>query len=119
MPSRVLRAAGSAVVAVTLFACGTKSTTKDATISTCNADPGGGRPHAEGQVTNTSSKGSAFVIRLGFYDSSGNRVSEGADTVSGVGPGNNAPWHITGAADAKGPLTCKLLTVRRTVAPGS
>ncbi len=103
---------------VVLPGCSKKSTDA-ATVTACNADPGGGKPTAEGQVRNSTSKGSAFLIRVGFYDSGGNRVSEGADSVSGVDAGGSAPWHVTGAADANGPLTCKVMELRRSVAPGS
>jgi hypothetical protein len=115
--TRLLRAAGAAVLTTALLACSSKTTS--ATVSSCQADPGGGNPKAEGQVTNDSSKDSAFVIRIGFYDSSGNRVSDGADSLSGVGAHTSAPWHVTGATSAKGPLTCKVLDVRRTAVPGS
>jgi hypothetical protein len=101
-----------------LLACSSKPTS-DATVSSCQADPAGGKPKAEGQVTNNSSKDSAFVIRIGFYDSSGNRVSDGADSLSGVGANASSSWHVTGATSAKGPLTCKVLDVRRTAVPGS
>ena len=101
-----------------LAGCGTSKSTSDATVSACNADPGGGKPTANGEVRNTSSKSSTFFLRIGFYDTSGNRVAEGVDTVGSVDPGGTGPWNTTGAVDAKGPLTCKVVTLRRTAAPG-
>jgi hypothetical protein len=107
------------MLTTTLLACSSSKPTGDVKVSSCEADPGGGNPKADGEVTNNSSKDSAFVIRIGFYDSSGNRVSDGADALSGVGANTSAAWHVTGAASAKGPLTCKVLDVRRTAVPGS
>ncbi len=117
--SRSFRILATVVIAGAVFVgCGTTKSTRDASVTACNADPGGGKPTAEGQVTNTSTKSSTFVLQIGFYDSSGNRVSEGVDTVGSVNAGGAGPWHTTGAADAKGPLTCKVMSLRRTVAPG-
>jgi len=118
--SRSIRLLSALVIAGGLLAgCGTSKSTQDATITECNADPGGGKPTAKGQVTNTSSESSTFFLRIGFYDSSGNRVSEGVDTVGSINEnGGTGPWNTTGAADAKGPLTCKVITLRRTAAPG-
>jgi hypothetical protein len=116
--SRLLRlVAATAVGGSVLVGCGTTKSTQDATVTACNADPGGGKPTAEGQVRNTSSKTSTFLLTIGFYDSSGNRISEGVDTVGGINAGASGPWHTTGAADAKGPLTCKVTSLRRTFAP--
>jgi len=117
--SRSIRLLSAAVLAATLVVgCGTSKNTQDASIQGCNADPGGGKPTANGIVVNTSSKSSSFFIRLGFYDQAGNRISEGADTVGSIDPGGTGPWSITGAADANGPLTCEVMTLRRTAAPG-
>ena len=110
--------AAVAIAGGILAGCGTSKSTADATVTACNADPNGGKPTAEGQVRNTSSKSSTFFIRLGFYDPSGNRVSEGLDSVGSVNPGQSGPFSITGAADAQGLLMCKVLTLRRTAAPG-
>lgn len=106
----------AALLTTVLLGCGGESTSA-ATVTACNADPDGAPPHAEGQITNKSSKESIFVVRVGFYDSSGNRVSEGADTINDVAPGASAPFNVNGAARAKGPLTCKVLNVRRSVSP--
>ena len=65
-----------AVAAALLVGCGTSKSTQDASVSACNADPGGSKPTAQGQVINTSSETSSFFVRLGFYDLSNNRVSE-------------------------------------------
>jgi len=113
---RLLGIAMAAVLTTVLPGCGGKSTS-DATITACQADPDGGPPRAEGQITNNSSKDSIFFVRVGFYDSAGNRVSEGSDSISDVEPGASSPFQINGAARAKGPLECKVLNVRRSVTP--
>ena len=106
----------AAVLTIVLFGCGGKSTS-DASVLSCVADPDGGPPRAEGQIRNNSSKDSVFFVRVGFYDSAGNRVSEGSDSIGDVEPGTTSPFQINGAARAKGPLTCKVLNVRRSVSP--
>ena len=117
MSRRLLGIAMVAVLTTVLLGCGSKSTS-DASVTTCIPDPNGDAPpRAEGQITNNSSKDSSFFVRVGFYDSSGNRVSEGADTINDVEPGTSSPFQITGTARAKGPLDCKVMTVRRSVSP--
>ncbi len=117
MSRRLLGVAMAAVLTTSLLGCGSKSTS-DASVTACQPDPDGAAPpRAEGQITNTSSKDSSFFVRIGFYDSSGNRVSEGADTINDVEPGTSSPFQITGTARARGPLTCKVMTVRRSVSP--
>ncbi len=117
MSRRLLGIAMAAVLTVTLVGCGSKSTSA-ATVTNCQPDPGGDAPPmAEGQVTNNSSKASSFFIRVGFYDNSGNRVSEGVDTLNDVEPGTSSPFQVVGAARANGPLNCKVMTVRRSVSP--
>jgi hypothetical protein len=106
----------AAVLTTALLGCGGKSTSEASVIS-CVADPDGGPPRAEGQIRNNSSKDSIFFVRVGFYDSAGNRVSEGSDSIGDVEPGTSSPFQINGAARAKGPLTCKVLNVRRSVSP--
>lgn len=120
MSRRFLPVLAAAFTLTALAACSSgHDLTGDATVSSCNASPNGDQPTAAGQVVNRSSKGSGFLLRVGFYDSSGNRVSDGGDTVNGVDPGQSAPWHVTGVSSAKGPLTCKVMSVSRYVAPGS
>ena len=87
---------------------------KDVTVTSCDADPSGGRPNATGQIMNHTSKASAYVIHISFVDSSGNKVTDGGSAVAKVDPGTSATWHAGGAADAKGPLTCKVAGVTRT-----
>jgi hypothetical protein len=113
---RLLRTALAAALTAVVLGCGGKSTS-DATVTACNADPDGGPPRAEGQIINNSSKDSVFFVRVGFYDTAGNRVSEGSDSIGDVEPGTSSPFQINGAARAKGPLTCKVLNVRRSVSP--
>lgn len=86
-------------------------------MTACQADPGGGRPTADGSVVNNSSKASTYIVDIAFYDSSGNKVSEGGATLGKVEPGATAIFHAKGLSDAKGPLTCKVANVARTVAP--
>jgi hypothetical protein len=93
------------------------SAAKDVTISGCNASPTGGRPTATGMIDNHSSKASTYAVTVSFYDSSGNRVSEGAATVGKVESGAVANFSAEGVASAKGPVTCKATSVVRTEAP--
>ncbi len=94
-----------------------KNADADVAVSACKPDPGGGRPSADGNITNHSSKDSSYAFRVTFNDPSGNRVSDGAVTVSEVKPGASATWHADGAQTAKGPLTCKVTNVVRTARP--
>jgi hypothetical protein len=100
-----------------LGGCSSKAAAQDVTVTACQADPAGGRPAADGTIVNHSSKASTYVIDIIFYDSSGNRASEGGATVGKVEPGATATFHAGGLASAKGPLTCKVASVTRTVAP--
>jgi hypothetical protein len=86
---------------------------KDVTVTACDADPAGGKPMATGQITNHSSKASGYVIHVTFIDSSGNKVADGGAAVAKVDAGTTATWHAGGTADAKGPLTCKVVGVTR------
>ena len=94
-----------------------KNAAADVTISSCSADPNGGRPTVAGEIRNHSSKDSGYVFRVTFTDSSGNKVSDGAVSVAKVDAGGTATWHAAGAASAKGPLTCKATNVVRTAVP--
>ncbi len=118
MSKRLLLPVAGAFLVAGLFACGADSPTGDATINSCVPGTDTEKPHAVGSVRNTSSKTSNFFIRIEFHDSAGNRVSEGVDTIADVEAGTAAPFDIRGLADAKGPLTCEVGTVRRTAAPG-
>ena len=119
MSKRLLLPLATAFVVASLFACGADSPTGDATVTTCVPGTETEKPHAIGAVRNTSSKTSNFFIRIEFHDSAGNRVSEGVDTIADVEAGTTADFDIRGLADAKGPLTCEVGTVRRTAAPGA
>jgi len=103
-----------AVVVVLITGCGTSKSTKDATVTACTADTGGGKPTASGTVANKSSKTSTFVLRIGFYDGSNNRVSDGVVNVGNVQAGQTGKWVTTGVTSAKGPLTCKITSLNRT-----
>jgi hypothetical protein len=93
------------------------SAAKDVTVTACRADPAGGRPSADGTIDNHSSKASTYIVKVNFSDSAGNNVSQGAATVAKVDAGSTATFHLPGLTSAKGPLTCKVASVTRTVAP--
>ena len=101
-------------VAGLLAGCGTSKSTEDAKVTACVADPGGGQPTAAGTVLNSSSETSTFVLRIGFYDPSGNRISESAVNIGDVEPGQVGEWQTTGVASAKGPLECEVMSLNRT-----
>jgi hypothetical protein len=111
------------LVAVTsmalLGACSSdkKNAAADVTVSACKADPGGGRPSADGNIRNHSSKDSGYAFTVSFKDSSGNKVSNGAVTVGNVKAGATGTWHADGVTGAKGPLTCEVTNVARTAVP--
>jgi ABC-type glycerol-3-phosphate transport system substrate-binding protein len=108
----------ASLLAAVLAGCTSSATaSKDVTITACAADPSGGRPTANGMIDNHSSKASTYVIKVNFYDSAGNNVSQGADTVGKVEAGATGTFHLQGLASAKGPLTCKVAGVSRTQAP--
>lgn len=91
---------------------------QDVTVQACNADPGGGKPKASGQIVNKSSKTSNYVVRLKFLDAQGNQVTDGVDGVKGVKPLETVKFDLTGIQKAKGPLTCEVTGVTRTHLPG-
>jgi hypothetical protein len=88
---------------------------KDVTVTSCTASPTGGHPTATGTILNHSSKASAYAIHVQFKDSSGNAVGDGVAAVAKVDPDTSATWHATGTVNAKGPVTCELSSVTRTV----
>ncbi|MGH9124271.1 MAG: FxLYD domain-containing protein [Acidimicrobiales bacterium] len=94
----------------------TASAEKDVMTTTCTVGANG-RPTVMGTVDNHTSKASTYVIAVGFYDSAGNRVSDAGASLGKVEPSQTATFVASGTAKANGPLTCKLLSVTRTVAP--
>jgi hypothetical protein len=94
-----------------------KTAAKDVKITACKGSPTGDHPTAQGTIKNTSSKSSAYLIRVKFKDSSGNGVGDGAATVAKVDPGTTAQWHVTDALKAKGAVNCELGDVKRTAVP--
>jgi hypothetical protein len=90
-----------------------KSARKDVTITSCQADPGGGKPEASGTIVNHSAKTSRYAVHVKFYDSSGNAVGDGISAVASVDPDETAKWDTKGSVDAKGPVTCQLADVTR------
>lgn len=117
--SLVSTIAVAALIAVPplLGGCTSSATAKqDVTVTSC-AVGASGRPTATGSVDNHSSKASSYAIAIGFYDSSGNRVSDGAASLARVEAAQTATFSADGTAKANGPLTCKVLSVARVVAP--
>jgi len=90
----------------------------DVAITACTPAADDGKPVAEGQVTNPTSKTSNYSIRVSFFDESDNKVTEGIDAVTDVEPGSSSPWRVTGLQSQNGPIDCRLGTVTRTVQPG-
>ncbi len=121
--SKVYRLSATAVVSAMLAApllagcSSSKSAAKDVSITACTASASGGRPTADGTVDNHTSKASTYALAISFYDSSGNRVSQGGATLGKVESGSTSTFTAQGLSDAKGPLTCKVSSVTRTVAP--
>ncbi len=109
--------AAMAVMPLMAACSSNKKAEQDITITACRADAGGGRPTADGTIVNHSSKASTYVVDVKFYDSANNQVSEGGATVGKVLPAATSIFHAVGLSGAKGPLTCKLGNVARTVAP--
>ncbi len=106
------------LLAVTyLAACSSSSSAaaKDVTITSCTGSPSGAHPRASGQILNHSSKDSAYVIHVKFADSAGNGVGDGVAAVAKVAPLRTASWHADGVTSVKGPVTCKISGVTRTV----
>jgi hypothetical protein len=113
----LLVVAAIVVGAVVIFAGDDdESAIGDVTVQRCAAE--GDEPKATGQIVNRSSKTSNYVIRLEFKDPQGNQVSEGATAVKDVEAGETANWTMTGARDARGPLSCEVASVDRSHIPG-
>jgi hypothetical protein len=115
MRTRVVAASVLALAA--LGACSSSSAKKDVTITSCKADPGGGHPTVAGSIHNHSSKASTYAVHVKLDDKSGNGVGDAAAAVARVDSGANAKWTATGSEDAKGPVTCSVASVTRTIAP--
>jgi hypothetical protein len=120
---RRLGVAGAVAVAVAVLlaagGCGSSPGSEgEASVTSCTPGADGGKPVAEGQVTNGSSKTSTYSVRIGFYDDSGNKVTDGVDVVSGVEPATSSPWRVTGLGSMNGAVTCKVAGVTRNADPG-
>lgn len=110
---------GLGLAAVLLVGCSdaAQDVKQDATVTSC-INPDDGTPmRAEGTVVNRSSETSNFLIRITYYDESGNQVAEGVDTVTDVEPNATSPWQSTASNAAKGKIDCRIVSVRRTVDP--
>ena len=86
----------------------------DIRVSSCVADPAGGKPSAEGSIVNNTSKPSGYTFRVRFLDPAGNEVSQGTNAVARVEPGATATWSLQGVTSAKGALTCQVANATRT-----
>jgi hypothetical protein len=119
MRPRLLAAAVAIVVQGVIGGCTAagSSAAKDVTVTACTPDPAGGHPVATGQIKNSSSKASSYIIHVKFVDAAGNGVGDGLATVGSVNAGGTATWRAVGTQSARGPLTCRLASVTRTVAP--
>ena len=111
----VLGVAAVCALAGTSCSSSSKSAKKDVKITSCKADPGGGKPTAAGTIVNHSSKTSAYTVHIKFKDSSGNAVGDGVSIVASVDPNETAKWDTKGTLNAKGPVTCSLDSVTRNV----
>jgi len=99
-------------------ACSSSSEKRaDATVTACTPAPDDGKPVAEGQVTNSSSKTSNYTVRVGFYDGAGNKVTEGGDVVTDVEAASSSPWRVTAIGSMKGPVECRVMDVTRNADP--
>jgi hypothetical protein len=118
MTQRVLAVLAAVLAAGFLGGCSSKSknAAADVTVSQCQ-NPDGGKPSAQGDISNTSSKASGYAFSVAFVDAAGNKVSEGPVAVAKVESGGNAKWNVTGLAGATGPVTCKINNVARTAVP--
>ncbi len=90
----------------------------DATVTACTPAPGGGKPVADGQVTNSSAKPSNYTVRVSFFDSSNNKVTDGFDAITNVEAGSSSPWRVTGLQSVNGAVDCRIAKVTRNVVPG-
>ncbi len=86
----------------------TNSPNADIAVTSCAADPAGGKPRASGTIANHSSKPSGYTFRVRFVDSAGNGVTDAPNAVKRVEANGTATWTALGNGGAKGPLTCKL-----------
>jgi hypothetical protein len=88
---------------------------KDVAVTSCSPSASGGHPTVTGTITNHSRKDSAYLIHVRFMDASGNRVGDGVASVAKVAPLATATWRADDVISAKGPVTCKVASVARTV----
>jgi len=109
--------AASVVALGLLAACSSSSSpaAKDVALTSCTPSASGGHPTASGQITNHSSKDSAYVIHVKFSDASGNGAGDGVAAVAKVAPGGTASWHADDVTSVKGSVSCKISSVTRTV----
>jgi len=101
----------AALGAALLVGCNSGSSNSpnaDISVTSCAADPAGGKPRASGTIVNHSSKASGYTFRVRFVDTAGNVVTDAPNGVGKVEPNATAAWTALGNASAKGPLTCKL-----------
>jgi hypothetical protein len=83
-------------------------------VSSCVADPAGGKPRAEGTIVNSTTKPSGYTFRVRFLDPAGNEVSQATNAVARVEQGATATWRVQGGESASGALSCEIDQVTRT-----
>ena len=113
LPLTLTAALGASI----LTGCGAGSSdpeADDVSVTTCAADPAGGKPKAEGSIANSTTKPSGYTLRVRFLDPAGNEVSQGNTGVARVEAGATATWRLEGSLSAKGTLTCQVDQVTRT-----
>ncbi|MEO5680173.1 MAG: FxLYD domain-containing protein [Acidimicrobiales bacterium] len=110
----------TAAAAIGLVGCSGSSSNPaadDVKVASCTADATGSKPKAQGTITNATKKASTYSFRIRFFDGSGNEVTQAAAAVGKVEAGAMATWNAEGPASVKGPVTCKVANVSRTVTP--
>jgi len=119
MRARLIVAMALAVLLGTAACKSSPEKLDDASITACTPGADDGRPVAEGQVTNSSSKTSSYSVRVNFFDEADNKVTEGVDVATDVEPGSSSPFRVTGVGTMKGAVDCRVSGVTRNAAPGS
>jgi len=109
---RLLKLTATAVLGIALLPGCNGGTSNDPnadiTVTSCAADPSGGKPRASGAIVNHSSRPSHYTFVVRFVDSSGNVVTEAPNAVARVEPSATAAWTALGEKSANGPVTCRL-----------
>ena len=89
---------------------------QDVAVSGCSIDELG-FPTATGTIVNHSSKTSDYELSVNFLKG-GVHVSDGADFVNNVAPGQTATWNAGGTDQVSGQITCQMAEVNRIASGG-